>query len=111
SIDWSNESQRERTGPDLRGAILCQVNLCELPLACIIGGLRGESWNSILDEQLNQAAIHLEKADLRTAHLEKALLNGAQFEEADLRAAHLEGIELSRSHLEGVRLHFANLKN
>jgi len=38
-IDWSDESQRERQGLDLRGADLQKINLKSLPLTGIYGGL------------------------------------------------------------------------
>ena len=38
-VDWSDERQRERKGLDLRGANLYGVNLSNLPLACMQGGL------------------------------------------------------------------------
>src|SRR6266702_7966436 len=43
-IDWSDKSQRERWGLDLRGANLCQVDLSFLPLARLRGGLGWEEW-------------------------------------------------------------------
>ena len=36
-IDWSDESQHERAGLDLRGANLCRVDLHNLPLARLHG--------------------------------------------------------------------------
>src|SRR5437588_2597257 len=38
-VDWSDRSQRERIGLDLRGADLSQENLGDLPLANMQGGL------------------------------------------------------------------------
>ncbi len=38
-MDWSDERQRERKGLDLRGANLYGVNLSNLPLAGMQGGL------------------------------------------------------------------------
>src|SRR5579864_6025418 len=110
-VDWSDESQRKRVGLDLRGADLRQVDLSRLPLTCIQGGLKGEWWNDIPDEQLDQAAVHLEGADLRGTHLEGAELNGAHLEGADLRAAPLEYADFCRAHLESVRFIGANLEN
>src|SRR2546423_1645724 len=44
-VDWSNESQRERWGLDLRGATLSQLNLHSLPLARLRGGLTSREWD------------------------------------------------------------------
>lgn len=43
-VDWSDKSQRERKGLDLRSADLQNVNLSRLPLACMIGGLSRKEW-------------------------------------------------------------------
>ena len=110
-IDWSDESQHEREGVDLRGADLRRIDLRNLPLACVQGGLVGEWWNAISDEQLSLAAIHMEGTDLRNIHMEGAKLSGAYLVDADLRAAHLENANLIRAHLQGVRCHFANLRH
>lgn len=109
-VYWSDKKQRKRKGLDLRGADLRSIDLSDLPLARICGGLTGERWNSVPDDRLDAAAVHLEGADLRT-HLEDAELSGAHLEQADLRNAHLENAHLGRTHLEGVRLHFAHLES
>jgi uncharacterized protein YjbI with pentapeptide repeats len=110
-VDWSDENQRDREGLDLRGANLRQLDLSRLPLARIQGGLEGEWWNAITDEQLALAAIHMERTDLRAIHMEGAKLSGAHLEDADLRASHLENANLIRARLQRVRFHFANLRN
>jgi uncharacterized protein YjbI with pentapeptide repeats len=107
-VNWNDESQRKRHGLELRGAILSQVNLNDLPLTCIRGGFKGTR------EQRTTAAIHLEGATLRRAHLEGAKLIGADLggaflpeaylEQADLEQAHLEGVNLREAHLEGADL-------
>jgi uncharacterized protein YjbI with pentapeptide repeats len=94
-IAWDDESQRTREGLDLRGADLREVNLRGLPLAGLRGGLAGAT-----DEQCEQAAVHLELADLRMAHLEGAELREAHLERALLDEAHLELATLSRTHLQ-----------
>src|SRR5215469_3809655 len=76
-INWDDEGERERVGLDLRGADLQGVDLRWLPLARIVGGLVGGT-----DEQAEQAAVHLEgaeltEADLRGADLRQAVLMGA----------------------------------
>ncbi len=64
-VDWGDKKQRGRKGLDLRGADLRRVNLDDLPLACICGGLTGEWWNAIPDDRLEVAAVHFEGAILR----------------------------------------------
>jgi uncharacterized protein YjbI with pentapeptide repeats len=135
-IDWSDESQRQREGLDLRGAILNEENLSGLPLACMIGGLDAiiqvtATSKSILTttDQRDEAAVHMEGANLeeahleranlarshlkrskiRRAHLERALLIFAHLEQAYLSRAHLESAILRRSHLEGTILYKAYL--
>ncbi len=43
-VDWSDEQQRERMGLDLRGAELRQMDLRNLPLTRMLGGLNREKW-------------------------------------------------------------------
>ena len=129
-VDWSDESQREREGIDLRGADVTRVDLSGLPLSCVLGGLTGNEWYYASPEQCEMAAIHLEETLLIQTHLEGAKLNmaylkranlfrghleGAEFrstslEKAHLNEAHLEGSILRRSNLEGVNLTRAHLE-
>ncbi len=103
---WSDETQHERKGLDLRGADLRgdetqKLNLEGLPLSQLIGG----NFDSFVSTTLNeQAAIHLEGAHLIGAHLERATFIGAQLEGADLSYAQLEGAHLTRAHLERADL-------
>jgi len=123
-VNWSDESQRNRKGIDLRGADLCGVNLQGLPLARTLGGLNWEAsdveqwsrrtqweqWSRAGDEQRSNAAVHLERADLSEAHLERAFLRGAHLEGADLSEAHLEEAVLWNAFMEGTNLWFAHLE-
>ncbi|GHO82191.1 pentapeptide repeat-containing protein [Dictyobacter formicarum] len=119
-IDWSDPTQRERQGLDLRGADLRRVNLRGLPLACLRGGLTQKEWIAATLEQREQAAIHLEQADLSEAHLEGAILRGAFLQHASLRytymqkatlfQAHLEQAYLRRAHLEGANMMYAHME-
>jgi uncharacterized protein YjbI with pentapeptide repeats len=119
-VDWSDKSQREREGLDLRGANLCHVNLSNLPLARIRGWLTLNEWNEVIEERSYMAAVlikdanlynaHLEGANLIAAHLEGAYLWGAHLEGAILRGAHLEGANLREAYLEGVNLRWAYLE-
>ena len=108
-IDWNDESQKKRTGLDLRGADLRQVDLHHLPLACLNGGVNRSHWHETTLKQRIMAEIHLEKASLRSAHLEAACLTRAHLEGADIGSTHLEGTDLYRAHLEGATLFKAYL--
>ena len=119
-IDWSDETQREREGLDLRGADLCHVNLSDLPLAHIRGWLTLNEWNETIKERSYMAAVlmkdanlyntHMEGAHLIAAHLEGAYLWGAHLENAMLRGAHMEGANLREAHMEGANLRWAYLE-
>jgi uncharacterized protein YjbI with pentapeptide repeats len=134
-INWSDESQRERVGLDLRGANLCKVDLSSLPLAKMIGNIiisKEEQYNPeaiqlegaiLIGTHLEGASlmsVHLEGFDLRVAHLESTLLMGAHLEKANLSVgflkeaflgmAHLEGADLSFAHLESADLSYAHLE-
>ncbi len=109
-IDWSDSTQRERQGIDLRGADLRHVNLRHLPLACLRGGLTQQEWIATTLEQRAQAGVHLEHADLSEAHLEGALLRGAFLQNASLRFTHLEQATLFQAHLEQAYLRKAHLE-
>jgi hypothetical protein len=50
-VQWNDESQRGRKGLDLRGADLHGVDLCKLPLTCMIGGITQEEWFNATIEQ------------------------------------------------------------
>lgn len=119
-VEWSDRTQQEREGIDLRGANLQYVNLRSLPLARLRGGLTKEEWVATTLEQRIQAGVHLEHADLSEAHLEGALLRGAFLQSATLRATHieqavlfhayLEQTYLRKAHLEGANLMYAHLE-
>jgi uncharacterized protein YjbI with pentapeptide repeats len=109
-VDWSNESQREREGLDLRGADLCKLDLRGLPLARMKGGLDWFSCMKNTVEQREPVTIRLDGADLREAHLEGADLGSAHLKRANLREAHLEEAFLGHAHLEGAKLSLAHLE-
>jgi uncharacterized protein YjbI with pentapeptide repeats len=98
-IDWREEEQRTRDGLDLRGADLRRADLRGLPLARLRGGASGGT-----DEQQEQAAIHLEGANLAGAQLQGAELRQAHLEGADLRKAALESANLASAYLTGADL-------
>ena len=83
-VDWNDESQRERKGLDLRGANLHQVDLQNLPFACLQGSLKWNAQPNITQEQRAQALVHLEGANLRRTHLEGAILAETHLEHCDL---------------------------
>jgi uncharacterized protein YjbI with pentapeptide repeats len=109
-VDWSDPSQRDRQGIDLRGADLRHVNLRGLPLASLRGGLTQEEWVGTPLEQRGQAGVCLEHADLSRAHLEGAILRGAFLQNASLLLAHLEQSTLFQAHLEHAYLRGAHLE-
>jgi hypothetical protein len=79
-VDWDDSTQHRRTGLDLRGADLRDVDLNRMPLARVRAGLGGgDSWAHAEDPQREMAA--------------------AQIQGTILTGAHLEGAELSRAHL------------
>ncbi len=117
-VDWSDESQREREGLDLRGADLRRLNLSGLPLARVYA--RGCHWSYATEDQHEAALVHLEGASLVSAHLEGAFLAYAHLQNADLssaylqdallRSAHLERAWLYNTHLESANLRLAHLE-
>ena len=109
-ITWSDESQRERMGLDVRGADLRQADLRHLPLARLCAGLPHWEWATATIEQRNMAVAHLEKANLRDAQLGGAYLRGTQLTGTILRWTHLEEADLSNTQLNGAYLRYAQLK-
>ena len=105
-INWSDESQRERVGLDLRGANLRRVDLFGLPLANLIGSI-----SIYKKEQYNPEAIQLEGASLGGAHLEGASLMDVHLEGADLIVAHLESAIFLNAHLQKANLSATFLKD
>ena len=109
-VNWDDETQRTRVGLDLRGADLRGADLRWLPLARTLGGLVGGT-----DEQAEQAAVHLEsaelrEADLRGANLPQARLSGAILQEANLEGAMLTATQLNRADLQRAHLEGATLR-
>jgi uncharacterized protein YjbI with pentapeptide repeats len=103
-VDWSDASQRERVGLDLRGANLSRENLSNLPLSYLRGGLTSLESRIVPKEQSAKAIIHLANAYLRTAHLEGAILREADMRHAYLKYAHFEAAYLRYARLGGARL-------
>lgn len=123
-VDWSDNSQRKRTGLDLRGADLRHVNLQELPLTRLCGGLTKREQEWATEDQCAMARAHMEGtvlakaqlqgADLHHVYLEGANLSGAQLESADLtdarlRSANLFSARLQQADLSRVRLQEGSL--
>ena len=109
-IDWNDEQQRKRWGLDLRAAGVRQVNLRNLPLARIRGGLTREEWQLATLEQRDIAGAHFEGADLSEAHLEGATLEGAHLERATLRRVYMREVNLFRAYLRNAYLRGAHLE-
>jgi uncharacterized protein YjbI with pentapeptide repeats len=115
-VDWSDESQREREGLDLRGADLQEANLSELPLACLHGGLSRKEriWGNRQQRRINRqqrsmANLHLEHTDLFQVHLEGSSLRFVRLEDAHLQGAYLQKVDLTDAHCEGTYLRDAKL--
>jgi hypothetical protein len=92
-VNWNDERQRERQGLDLRGTYLNDIDLQDLPLARLQGGIAGHEWTAARPAQRLMAAIHLERADLTYAHLEGSILTHACLQGAKLSGAHLESVD------------------
>src|SRR5260221_7930212 len=90
-VKWSNEKEREYEGLDVRGADLQQVDLHQLPLTRLCGGLTFDEWLKATEEQRNSATVLMRGADLIGAQLKGASLSEAQLEGADLSYAQLKG--------------------
>lgn len=103
-INWSDQSQRQRQGVDLRGADLRGEDLSGLPLARLIGGLPSAEWDESSTQQRDAARLHLDSANLADAHLEGAQLTGTHLQRATLTRAHLDAASLRSAHLERARL-------
>ncbi len=108
-VDWNDEKQRKREGLDMRGADLSRIDLCQLPLARLRGGLTWNERPSFTEEQRYMAVVLMKNADLYNAHLEGANLGDAQLEEAVLERAQLKeavliGAHLERAHMGGAHL-------
>jgi uncharacterized protein YjbI with pentapeptide repeats len=103
-VDWTDQSQRDRKGLDLRGADLSQEDLSDLPLARMLGGLPPK-WKRRDEKQRNMAAVYMQKADLRRTQLQGAELDFAQLQKVDLRRA-----QLQKANLLGAQLQAANLQ-
>src|SRR6266700_1430829 len=99
-----DERQGAYAGLDLRGALLQQADLSNLPLAHMLGGRSWLVCPSLTEEQRDLASAQMERADLGGAHLERSFLGGARMEECLLGGAHLEGDYMEGAHLEGANL-------
>ncbi len=120
-IDWSDVQQRQRKGPDLRGADLSGLNLRYLPLARLQAGIYWyDSEQSLTPEHMRLGAANMQGVDLREAHLEGASLGHvnlrlavlyfAKLEEADLRDAYLQESPMYSTNLENANLIGAHLE-
>ncbi|HEY7848572.1 MAG TPA: pentapeptide repeat-containing protein, partial [Ktedonobacterales bacterium] len=86
-IDWDQEDQRTRMGLDLRGAVLNELDLSDLPLD----------------------GAQLQYAQLDNAHLERAKLRGAHLWGASLFHAYLAGVLLYEARAYAATLYRADL--
>lgn len=116
-VDWTDQSQRNREGLDLRGAILNEENLSELPLARLLGEIDtrrqvtpASKFIFTTAEQRDMAAVHMKGANLEGTHLEKAKLSRCRLNKANIRRAYLESANLFFAHLEEAFLSHAHLE-
>jgi len=109
-VDWSDEHQREREGLDLRAADLHGVNLRELPLARLRGGLTMFEWLTTTEEGRVTAAPSMQEIKLFEADLQGALLVGANLQGASLSWANLQKADLRRANLQKANLEETNLQ-
>ena len=110
-VDWSDEQQHEREGLDLRGARLDGENLSHLPLARLRAGINWDEGNNPTPEQIDRAATHMQRVDLREAHLEGAILCHTDLQGAALYKVHLEHANVSEANLRRTILYEAHLEN
>jgi Pentapeptide repeats (8 copies) len=109
-VEWSDESQHEPEGLDLRGANLSQEDLSGLPLACMKGGLRPRIHTRANGKQRNMAAVCMKKADLRGTLLQGVDLSFAQLQQANLHEAQLQKASLLGAKLQKANLGYAQLQ-
>ncbi len=109
-VEWNDILQRERQGLDLRGANMSKVDLSNLPLARVRGGLDRRTWPNATQEQRDQAAVLMDGANLQGAHLEGGILCWGYLTGADLTEAHLERAYLRGTYLQGAILNDAQLE-
>ena len=110
-VDWSDEQQHEREGLDLRGARLDGENLSHLPLARLRAGINWNEGNNPTPEQIDRAATHMQRVDLREAHLEGAILCHTDMQGAALYRVHLEHANVSEANLTRTVLYEAHLED
>lgn len=106
SLAWVYDPSLKRIRLDLRGADLRHENLQGMPLIGLAGGLI-DDWPEATLEEREEAAIHLEGANLSRADLQGSLLRSAHLEGANLSYARLQQVSLRAAHLEGVNLQLA----
>ena len=88
----------------MRGADLRGIDLSNLPLSCLRGGLTSLEWHKALEESRAAAKINLKGANLRAVHFDGAILREANLENANLKYAHFEGAYLRYARLGGAKL-------
>jgi uncharacterized protein YjbI with pentapeptide repeats len=110
-VDWDDKSQRGRVGLDLRGANLGGVDLRDLPLAGLRGGLsEKDSWKPTAKQEI-KAAANLEGAILTKAQLQGAIFIRARMQDVDLSRAQMQDVNLSWVQMQNAFCFGANLEN
>jgi uncharacterized protein YjbI with pentapeptide repeats len=103
-VDWSDESQRNHDGLDLRGTDLCHVDLQQLPLARLRCGFTHDEQIQETEAQCAMARAHMEDVFLNRAQLQGAYLHNVLLVRSQLVEAKLEGADLSFANLQEVNL-------
>jgi uncharacterized protein YjbI with pentapeptide repeats len=109
-VDWSDESQRDREGLDLRGADLSQLNLSSLPLTHLRAGLTRKEAAIGEHDADTAAAAFMKGANLSQAHLEGAVFNCGHLEEVNFRRAHLREASFEWGYLQKANFQYAHLE-
>jgi uncharacterized protein YjbI with pentapeptide repeats len=102
-VDWSDESQRERKGLDLRGARVEEMmDLSALPLAKVRGGLSLSELMGTTEVQREQAGLTVSQTNFRNTMLNGADLSGAKLSDTDLTDTELSDANLISATLDGA---------
>ena len=104
-IDWNDKKQRSKLGPNFCGADLRGLDLSKLPLTRACFGLTWNFWKKATLQQREQAAAHLEGANLWGANLEGSRWHSAHLEGAILAYARVQGAQFRGCHLDAADLH------
>jgi hypothetical protein len=98
-VHWDDLSHRLRSGLDLRGAILNDLDLRSLPLARLQGGLTGDEFFRTSEDERRMASLRMQRTRLTFSRMERAILTYAHLEGAAIDDVRFEGADLYHLHL------------